>query len=256
MALRFWTREELILAFNLYLKLPFGKMHKTNPEVMHLAQLKKRTPSSVAMRLSNYASLDPYHQKRGISGLPGGTKQCKPIWDEFHANREELLFESECLLAEREHLTIEGKYKEILQDKNTIKGGIKLREVKYRINQYVFRQIVISNYSSKCALTGIDLPELLVASHIIPWAVNEEERLNPENGLCLSQLYDKAFDRGLLGVNLQLKVVLAKELKEQIAKSYYERHFGYLNGVRIRNPDRFLPRKDFLEYHMDVIFRK
>lgn len=256
MALRNWTREELILAFNLYLKLPFGKMHKTNPEIMHLAQLIERTPSSVAMRLSNYASLDPYHQKRGISGLPGGTKQCKPIWDEFHSSRDELLFESERLLAEREHLTIEEKYTEILQDKNIFRGGTKLREIRSRINQHVFRQIVISNYANKCALSGIDLPELLVASHIVPWAVNEEERLNPENGLCLSQLYDKAFDRGLLGINLQFKVVLARELKEQVAKTYYERHFGFLNGVRISNPDRFLPRKDFLEYHMDVIFRK
>ena len=61
--------------------------------------------------------------------------------------------------------------------------------MKTRVNQNVFRQIVLANYNKKCAITGIDIPDLLVASHIIPWSKNEEERLNPENGICLSALY-------------------------------------------------------------------
>jgi len=63
---RNWTREELILALNLYLKLPFGKMHSRTPEVIHLAKIIDRTPSSIAMRLVNFASVDPYHQNRGM----------------------------------------------------------------------------------------------------------------------------------------------------------------------------------------------
>ena len=74
----------------------------------------------------------------------------------------------------------------------------KVREVKTRVNQNVFRKIVLANYNGKCALTGIDISELLVACHIIPWSENEQERLNPENGICLSSLYDKAFDKGLI----------------------------------------------------------
>ena len=66
---RLWTREELILAFNLYLKIEFGKTHKSNPQVIDLANVIGRTPSSVGMRLGNFASLDPYHQQRGIGGL-------------------------------------------------------------------------------------------------------------------------------------------------------------------------------------------
>ena len=61
--------------------------------------------------------------------------------------------------------------------------------------------MVLSNYDSKCAITGIDIPQLLYASHIIPWSQNENERLNPENGICLSALYDKAIDKGLIGLN-------------------------------------------------------
>ena len=163
---RIWTREELILALNLYLKIPFGKIHHQNIDIVHLAGLIDRTPSSVSMRLSNFASVDPYHQRRGIKGLTGGIKQVQPIWDEFIDNKEELLFESERSLAELEHQTIEKKYSEILIDIQNLKGETKIREVKTRVNQNVFRQIVLANYSGKCAITGINIPDLLVASHI------------------------------------------------------------------------------------------
>jgi putative restriction endonuclease len=69
-------------------------------------------------------------------------------------------------------------------------GEERIREVKTRVNQSVFRQIVMSNYACKCAITGIDVPEFLVASHILPWSKSVDERLNPENGICLSSLYE------------------------------------------------------------------
>ena len=94
-----WTREELILAFNLYLKIPFGKFHHGTKEVVELSTLIHRTPSAVAMRLSNFASVDPYHQNRGVVGLRGGLAQVQPIWEEFSNNKEELIFESEKILA-------------------------------------------------------------------------------------------------------------------------------------------------------------
>jgi putative restriction endonuclease len=78
MAYNLWTREELILALNLYLQLLFGKLHSKTPEIVHLADVIGRTPGSVAMRLNNFASVDPYHQQRGITGLTGGIKQVQP----------------------------------------------------------------------------------------------------------------------------------------------------------------------------------
>jgi putative restriction endonuclease len=195
---KLWTRDELILALNLYLKLPFGKLHSGTPEIIHLAKLIGRTSGSVAMRLNNFASVDPYHQQRGIGGLPGGKKQVEPIWNEFINNRNELIFESERILAELEHISLEEKFSDALKGTEHLKGEYKLREVKTRINQNVFRQIVIANYSGKCAITGIDIQDLLVASHIVPWSKNEKERLNPENGICLSALYDKAYDKGYI----------------------------------------------------------
>ena len=126
--------------------------------------------------------------------MSGGRRQVEPIWNEFINDMEKLVFESERILAEKENMTIETKFAEILYDTRNLKGETKIREVKTRVNLNFFRQVVVANYSGKCALTGIDIPDLLVASHIIPWSKNEKERLNPENGICFSALYDKAFD--------------------------------------------------------------
>lgn len=252
---RNWTREELILAFNLYLKIPFGKMHKGNTDVINLAKIISRTPSSVAMRLTNYASIDPYHQQRGIEGLPGGAKQCQPIWNEFIDNREELIFESERILAEWEQNSLENKYVDLFSGIENLKGETKLREVKTRINQNVFRQIVLANYSSKCAITGIDIPDFLVASHIIPWSKNESERLNPENGICFSALYDKAFDKGFIGINEQFEIIISSELRKKHKEEYYSKHFATVNKTKIHLPQKYYPKKEFLQFHMNTIFK-
>ncbi|MBU1052725.1 MAG: HNH endonuclease [Proteobacteria bacterium] len=250
-----WTREELILAFNLYLKLPFGKMHKGNPEVINLSKLIDRTPSAVAMRLTNFASIDPFHQERGVAGLTGGRKQCQPIWDEFNENREELIYESERIIAEKESTTIETKFEKILQDISKYKGEEKVREVKTRVNQSVFRQIILGSYSGRCAISGINIPELLNASHIIPWSKNEQERLNPENGICLSKLYDATFDSGLIGIKPDYSVILSTKIKEQSTEVFYDRYFSFISGTQIVLPERYKPRKDFLEFHLDTIFK-
>ncbi len=123
-----------------------------------------------------------------------------------------------------------------------------------RVNQNFFRQLVLANYKSKCAITGIDIPELLLASHIIPWSKNEKDRLNPENGICLSALYDKAFDKGLIVINERHDIIISNELKRHQNKEYFKVHFSPIENSKIQTPERFLPNKTFLEYHMDEIF--
>ena len=251
-----WTKDELILAFNLYLKLDFGKMHSRNPDIIHLANIMGRSANSIALRLVNFASVDPYHKDRGVKGMQGGLKQVQPIWDEFANNKEELIFESERILAAKENMTLENKFEELLFDLKDFIGEVKIREVMTRVNQNYFRQIVLANYSNKCAITSIDVPELLFASHIIPWSKNEQERLNPENGLCLSALYDKAFDKGLIGINEQYELIISKDLKKKIKQGFYSKHFGLLENEKIQVPQRYLPNKVFLQYHLDTIFEK
>ena len=253
---RLWNRDELILALNLYLKQPFGKLHSGNPEIIHLANILERTPSSIAMRLNNFASVDPFHQQRGIGGLPGGRAQIEPIWKEFINNKEELLFESERILAEKEQTSIEDKFVETLKGTEHLKGEYKLREVKTRVNQNVFRQIVLANYSGKCAITGIDIPDLLLASHIIPWSKNEEERLNPENGICLSPLYDRAYDQGYISINENYEILLSSEIKKKSKEEYHQKYFASVNGMKIILPKKYLPKKEFLQYHLQEVFKK
>jgi putative restriction endonuclease len=257
MAKNLWSREELILAFNLYLKLPFGKLHTGTPEIIELANLTGRSVNSIAIRMTNFASCDPYHQARGVKGMIGGLKQCQPIWDEFYENREVLIFESERILAEKENSTIESKYADILNDIKDLKGETKIREIKTRVNQNVFRQIVIANYSGKCAITGINIPELLIASHIIPWAVNEKERLNPTNGLCLNVLHDKAFDCGLIAISPDdYSLKISPALKSKAILPAIESNFIAFENKSIILPNKFLPSKEFLDYHYQHIFRK
>ena len=253
---RLWTREEFILTLNLYLKIPFGKMYSTNPDIQKLADLIGRTSGSVAIRLTNFAACDPALQARGIQGMKAGAKQCQPYWDEFMQDKEKLVFESERILATYQHSSIEEKFKSKLQDLDGLTGEDRLREVKTRVNQDVFRQMVISNYNGTCAVSGINLDTLLVASHIKPWAECKEERLNPENGICLSSLYDRAFDQGLITFDNNYKMLLSSRLSEHQNEEYFVRFFKPYEGEEMNLGNvMFQPCKEFLEWHRDIIFQ-
>jgi putative restriction endonuclease len=252
---KLWSRDELILVFNLYLKIPFGKIHHNTKEIIELAKLMKdRNPNAVSMRLSNFASVDPYHQQRGVRGLSGGIKQVQPIWDEFHGNREELIFESERILAEVQNTSIDKKYRKILEGTENLKGETKLREVKTRVNQNVFREIVLANYGYQCAVTGFNNPDFLIASHILPWAKDEENRLNPQNGILLNNLHDKAFENGYLAINQDLIILICSDLRKSEDK-FVQDYFGVYHKKEIMRPERFLPDTTFLEKHLDEKFR-
>jgi putative restriction endonuclease len=116
--------------------------------------------------------------------------------------------------------------------------------------------MVLSNYSYQCAITKIDIPELLVASHIVPWSVNEKERLNPENGICLSPLYDKAFDKGLIGFNDNCQIILSSVIKSKYQSAFYQNYFANIENLKLSEPLKYLPKKDFLQFHLEEIFQK
>lgn len=246
-----------MVALNLYLRLPFGKLHSRTPEIIQLSDLIDRTPGAVAMRLNNFAHVDPYHKKRGIRGLPGGKKQVEPIWNEYQMNPEKVLFESEALLAALEKTRIEDKYEEELKDINDFEGKTRLQVVKTRVNQSVFRKVILKNYNYKCAISGINHNNLLVASHIIPWSQSEKERLNPCNGLCLSPLYDKAFDSGLFTIDTNYCIKYSSSLKEALDRNSFFRFFKPFEGKKIQLPDdnHYYPEISFLEYHQENIYK-
>ena len=195
-----WTREELIIAFNLYCKIPFGKIHIHNPEIISLAKILDRTPSALSWKLANFARLDPFLQKKNIVGASHGSKLDTEIWNEFNNNWDKLAFESERLLAQKIGKSVEDISEIEISDLPKT-GKERETTVKVRVNQNFFRKTVLAAYSFKCCITGLDVPELLNASHIIPWSKDEANRMNPRNGLCLNAIHDRAFDRGFFDNN-------------------------------------------------------
>lgn len=130
-------------------------------------------------------------------------------------------------------------------------------ESKRRKGQDYFRRMILANYGGRCALTGIDVPQLLLASHIIPWSdkTHKHDRLNPCNGICLSALYDKAFDQGLITISPDdYCVILSSVLRENETKEYFDKHFGIIIGRKLMMPAEYLPNRDFLAYHKDNVF--
>jgi predicted restriction endonuclease len=255
-----WTREHFLIALNLYCKLPFGKLHKGNPIIIEAAEKMGRTPNSLAMKLCNFAALDPVQQARGIRGLPGATKQDRAVWSEFHSNLSALGTESEELLHD---LFTKDETKEVdflARDRVRLVAPTGPTEtqvtVKVRRGQQFFRQFVLTAYDVRCCISGINVPRLLVASHIKPWGKFPDDRLNPRNGLCLSTLHDAAFDAGLITLDEELSVVLSKRLRSFFPQPALEQNFVPFAGQPIRLPEKLAePDGEFLRFHREKIFQ-
>lgn len=249
-----WTREETVVAFNVYCKVPFKSSSKSNPTIIKYANIIGRSPSALNMKVGNFGRLDPELKKLGIVGLAHGSKLEEDVWDEFNGNWEKLAFESEQLIAKFSNRPIEEVFEIEVED---IKEGLeKETVVKQRVNQSFFRSTVLSSYYFKCCITGLSIPDFLVASHIIPWSRNKEQRLNPRNGLCLNSIHDKAFDRGFITITPEFNIRVSKVLGDfEKEKAVHDFFIKYENR-KIKLPDKFLPTKEFLDYHYHNIFKK
>lgn len=255
MARNNWTRQELIVAFNLYCKIPFSKINYRHKLVQQLANAIGRTPSAVAWKLVNFASLDPTLQAKNIKGASNGSKMDKVIFEEFYHDWETLAYESEIALAKLLGENVIDEELDVIKEFAIKEGKVKEATIKVRVNQNFFRKMILSAYENKCSFTGIAIDSLLVASHIVPWVKNEKNRLNPENGICLNNLHDKAFDRGLLTINMDYKIQVSKYLKELEPNETMQKFFLDYDNKKIVLPKRFLPNRQFLDYHNREIFK-
>jgi len=260
---RRWTRDELLVALNLYHKLTFGQLHARHPAIVALAERLERGSNSVAMKLCNFASLDPALKLRGIKGLEGASALDRSVWTEFHANLNEAVPVSEDALR-RLFGVDENSELEVLP-----KEGVRVRKcpptgptettasVKLRRGQEYFRDAVLNNFGGRCGITGLAVRELLVASHILPWGAHPTERLNVRNGLSLSRLHDAAFDRGLIAFDDTLRLLLSPRLKAELSQRAVSESFGAYAGQSLALPDdAALPELAFLSEHRAKIFRK
>jgi putative restriction endonuclease len=262
-----WTRDQLLVAFNLYCTIPFSKTKANNPSVIEVARLINRSPASVAMKLGNFGSFDPALQRKGIKGLSRASMADREIWEEFNQDWDRLSIESE-LAAER--LSVGAERKSIstpvraelangasstLQD--ILEGPSEAaRLVKVRLHQRFFRESVLASYGITCCVCSNPVPQLLTAGHIIPWSAREDLRANPRNGLCLCCLHHNAFDCGLWTVNESYEVQLSSELIAYLPNKTLECSFALYSGTMIRMPDKFSPEQEFLAYHRQNLFRQ
>ena len=268
-----WSREELLLVMHLYCRIPFGRQHSRAPEVIALARVLRRTPSSVAMKLNNFTTLDPEEAARGVRGLTSASNLDRQIWGEFHADWEKLAEESEVLWRFKVEAPAHGyssgeprgavlsrnfepRVGKVSTPKNEPSGPTEdERTVKIRLAQDFFRRTVLTAYSMRCCISGIPIPELLIASHILPWNNFPEHRINPRNGLCLSRLHDAAFDQGLITFDEENCLVLSHELKDYLPQDSLDQNFAAFEGHPIHLPEKFLPEPEFLCHHREQIFR-
>lgn len=126
-------------------------------------------------------------------------------------------------------------------------------EVKIRVGQNYFRRMVLTNYQSQCCITGLNVPALLRASHIAEWAKDKTNRMNPENGLCLSATYDAAFDQHLISFDDDYRMVVSKVIKDYYTAEVTCEYFEKFEGTALRLPIQFLPDKKLLAKHRECL---
>lgn len=248
-----WTKDQLKLAFHLYCQLPFGKLHQRNPEIAKLAEMIGRTPSAVAMKLVNFASLDPAIIRSGRAGLGNASAMDREIWEAFNADWEGLAIECDGLRRKLDPSAqpLDDSDEQLVPDDYT--GETKRIIAEQRVKQSFFRRAVLGSYGGRCCMSGLAEGRLLVASHIVPWSQDKGNRLNPSNGLCLSAIHDRAFDKGLITLSDNLEVLISEQLKRQ-NDPFIGDVLLPLEGQAIAVPERFAPKPEFVKWHRDTLF--
>ena len=248
-ARRPWTRGELLVAFALYLKLPFGQLHHRHPEIAAQAARIDRTPGALAMKLVNIASLDDSITRTGRSGLRNASNADREMWAEMQSDWPAFTAAAEAAL--------DGGGEQPSASASPASDAVQGIDVPTtatrRRGQALFRQTVLSAYRNQCALTGLADQRLLIASHIIPWSQDPEMRLNPRNGIALNPLHDKAFDQGLITFDDDLRLQISPALRTADS-DFVHLTFTRQTGTQLAIPEKFAPDPEALAYHRARIF--
>jgi putative restriction endonuclease len=249
---RAWTRDQLVKTLALYCQLPFGKMHSRHSAVVALANAIERTPSAVALKLVNFASLDSDLRGRGVGGMGNTSAADRSIWAEFFG-RWDVLADNSIVVEPTESAEAPARKGSAPPAAPTGPTEV-LRETTQRRGQSFFRAAVIAAHDGKCCITGITSEAMLRASHIVPWSHDPALRLDPRNGLCLNALHDAAFDRGLITLSDQFVLQISKRVKAEVPAEIYREMFESRAGSPILMPQRFTPSPEMLEFHRRRVF--
>ena len=248
---RNWTWEETLRAFALYFLIPTGQHDKRNKDVIALAESIGRNPNAVVFKLGNIKACDPMRHGKGLSHA---SKFDALVWDMYQQRGDALLEEALRLLVDGALATNQPTVAIEYLGHDLPVGREREVITTQRANQSYFRNALLENYERRCCVSGLAVESLLVASHIKPWSEADPatERLSPENGLLLDALHDRAFDKGLMTIDYDLRVVVSQKVpRDEAGESLLWRYAGRTINV----PGRFKPRREFIEYHNDVIFQ-
>lgn len=203
------------------------------------------------MKAVNFASLDPIQRSRHITGLANASNADKDLWRDFNVNPEAIAADAETAYADM----IGPDVSDIEVELSAPDGPTEVaRVVRTRRVQAFFRAAVLASYDYRCALSEISIPELLNASHIVPWKVSVERRADPRNGLALNALFDRAFDRGLITFDENLRTVLSSRLRCADPPILHRQAFLEIEGRELRLPSRFAPDMEAVRYHREHVF--
>ncbi len=242
------------MAFALYCRTPFGRLHARNPDIIRTAHAIRRTPSALAMKLVNIASLDPAITATGLRGLKNASSTDRAMWEEMQSDWERFAVDSHNATQEVEEIADPAGSATRHAPTEIPIGEDRPTQATVRIGQTFFRSAVLSAYNERCCITGLRISKLLVASHIVPWRVDTSNRVNPRNGLLLSALHDKAFDLGLITISDDLTVQVSRRYETK-DDEFFSTALRLYEGRPIYRPERFRPDEEFLSYHRENIFQ-
>lgn len=247
---RRWTREETIIAYALYCAIPFSKLNASNKVIQSIAASMGRTTAALVMKMGNLAALDPDFLATGRIGLTSNTKLDKAVFEEFSHDWPALSALAENLVKLPIFDIAEPVYNGDRRKKKTYAELSEKQERKF------FRKAVMAAYDGRCCITGMTIPQMLIASHIKPYAVSDKatERANPANGLLLNAFYDRAFDNGLMTVLPDWTIKISDYVKDGYSDENTRAWLLDVEGTKIRLPTRFKPKKDLLAYHNEYVF--
>ncbi len=252
---RKWNRQELLVALKIYCELEFGQFHALHPRIIEIASFLNRTPSALAMKLCNFASLDPSMMGKGLKRV---SKADTEIIENFLANPEVIILESgrACtqLMTTTGNDDVDERPESFVPDYRKFGETEKVSEVKTRTVQQFFRSAVVSSYHFKCAICELSIKDLLIASHIVPWAEKVESRADPSNGISLCALHDKAFDRGLMTVDQDHRILISPKLKSAGGQVIADM-FSRFENEKLHLPFRFAPNVEYLNWHQEHRFQ-
>ena len=248
-----WTEEQITIVLYEYCRNPFGQFSATKQFVKDLGLLLNRTPAAIVRKVGNLASFDPQMKARGVGGLGHTGKLDEVVWNKYFGHWDQLAYDAEVLLAKLRNKKLEESLQ--LDLNNLPKGAERSQEVKRRINQSFFRDTVLSSYDYRCCITGINNDKLLQACHIVSWSMDEENRTNPQNGLCLNVLFHKAYDENLIGISPDYEIFVSDEFfgaKLNSVDSSIKNYIKSINHRKLIMPKRFLPDRDLLAEHFSI----